>query len=427
MKILLSAYSCLPNCGSEPGIGWNWAEGIANLGHQVFVITRADKREIIEEECKRRAIQNPQFLFHDLPPLLQKLYQLPFGNYAYYTLWQYSAAKYAAQVHEKEKFDQVHHITWGSFRLPSFMGNLGIPFVFGPVAGGEDTPRKLRRGLGWRGRLWDFARRASNLLLTRTPLMSATYGQATQVVATTRETLREIPARYRHKVIVQQAVGIDPKSLHAGSCGCAGASGSLKKAKLNLLFVGRLLPWKGLHLGLKALAPLRTQCKDVHLTVVGSGADETRLKRLAAQLSIHEYVSWIPWMKREELIQLYPEFDVFLFPSLHDSGGIAVLEAMSLGLPVLCLDLGGPGVSVNSSCGKAIQAEGRSEEELVAEMSSYLTELLGDPSVLESLAAGAQRRVASLSWQAAINGVYGSFIATARASETLAAQREVNP
>jgi hypothetical protein len=100
---------------------------------------------------------------------------------------------------------------------------------------------------------------------------------------------------------------------------------------------------------------------------------------------------------------------------------------MSLGLPVLCLDLGGPGVSVNSSCGKAIQAEGRSEEELVAEMSSYLTELLGDPSVLESLAAGAQRRVASLSWQAAINGVYGSFIATARASETLAAQREVNP
>ena len=117
MKILLSAYSCLPHAGSEPGIGWSWAEGIARFGHQVFVITRANKREVIEEECRRRAIQNPHFIFHDLSPAVQKLYKLPFGNYAYYTLWQYSAAKRAAQVHASEQFDQVQHITWGSFRL----------------------------------------------------------------------------------------------------------------------------------------------------------------------------------------------------------------------------------------------------------------------------------------------------------------------
>src|ERR1700686_4339173 len=99
MKILLSAYSCLPNSGSEPGIGWNWAQGIAACGHQVFVITRANKRDIIETECAAHSIRNPQFIFHDLSPSLQKLYSLPFGNYAYYILWQYTAAKRAAQVH----------------------------------------------------------------------------------------------------------------------------------------------------------------------------------------------------------------------------------------------------------------------------------------------------------------------------------------
>jgi hypothetical protein len=115
------------------------------------------------------------------------------GNYVHYLLWQYTAAKVAARVHAKERFDLVQHITWGNFRLPSFMWKLGVPFMFGPVAAAKIRPKKLRRGLGLRGRVWDFLRRTSNLLLTRGPLMKSTYAHATQIVATTDETLREIP------------------------------------------------------------------------------------------------------------------------------------------------------------------------------------------------------------------------------------------
>src|ERR1700733_5153418 len=206
MKVLLSAYSCRCNAGSENAVGWNWALGIAACGHQTFVITRTAYRNDIETACKGGSIKNPRFLFHDMSPTIQKLYRVPCGNYFYYLLWQYTAAQVAVRVHAKEGFDLVQHITWGNFRLPSFMWKLGIPFIFGPVGGGEEVPKKLRQGLELRGRIWESLRRTSNLLLTRGPLMKSTYAHATQIVATTNETLRQIPARYRRKARVQQAV-----------------------------------------------------------------------------------------------------------------------------------------------------------------------------------------------------------------------------
>ena len=410
MKVLLSAYCCLPNAGSENAIGWNWALGIAACGHHTYVITRAIHRNAIETACERDSIQNPQFQFHDMSPTIQKLYKVPFGNYVHYFLWQYTAAKVAVRVHAKERFDLVQHITWGNFRFPSFMWKLGVPFIFGPVAGGEDTPKKLRRGLGLRGRVWDFLRRTSNLLLTRGPLMKSTYAHATQIVATTAETLRQIPPPYRSKARVQQAVGINPIESYTSTDRSSALPSIARCAKLKLLFVGRLLPWKGLHLGLKSLAALGHQAKDVHFTVLGSGSDESRLKRLAQRLGLGESLSWVPWMDREDLIQLYPEFDLFLFPSLHDSGGMAVLEAMSFGLPVLCLDLGGPGISVDNTCGRVVPTEDHTEEEVVRLMSACLSELLCNPAILESLSMGTRRRVALLSWQAIVANTYAQSL-----------------
>jgi len=86
---------------------------------------------------------------------------------------------------------------------------------------------------------------------------------------------------------------------------------------------------------------------------------------------------------------------------------MAVLEAMSFGLPVLCLDLGGPGISVDNTCGCVIPTEDHTEQEVVRLMSARLSELLYDPAILESLSAGTHRRVALLSWQAIVANTYG--------------------
>jgi len=403
LKVLLSAFYCRPTLGSDSAVGWNWAREIAARGNQVFVITRTSNRDAIEAAISRDPVPSLQFLFHDLPPAIRLLAHAPFFSYVYYLVWQFTAAKAAIKAHAREHFDLVQHVTMASFRFPTFMWKLGIPLIFGPVGGGEDTPPKLRSGLGLRGRLWDWPRRFSNWLVAWDPLMKATYSHATQIVVTTHETLREIPLTYRSKTRVQPTIGL------GAIAGCTSKHRTAARSTLNLLFAGRLLPWKGLHLGLKAMAALGPDVQKIHLTVVGSGSDEKRLKHLARRLGIQDCVTWIPWMDRKDLIDFYSQFDLFLFPSLHDSGGLVVLEAMSFGLPVLCLDLGGPAMSVDNTCGRVIPTPNRSEEQVVQLMSECLHELLADPAILESLSHATRSRAASLSWQAVIAATYNSF------------------
>jgi hypothetical protein len=89
-RILLSAYCCIPNGGSEYDIGWNWAKCAAESGYEVVVLTRAFDRNRIEAALDGE--NSVQFVFHDLSPFVQRLYHLPFGNYLYYLFWQYSGA-----------------------------------------------------------------------------------------------------------------------------------------------------------------------------------------------------------------------------------------------------------------------------------------------------------------------------------------------
>jgi len=259
--------------------------------------------------------QNLKFLFHDLSPTVRLIAHRPFVSYLYYLLWQFTAAKIALRAQSSEHFDLVQHVTMATFRLPTFMWRLGIPLIFGPVGGGEDTPTKLRRGLGLRGRLWDIPRRLSNLLVAWDPLMRATYAHSTQIVVTTYETLRQIPLPYRSQTRVQPTIGMDLNKSRSSADPTSTTSLIAGSAKLNLLFAGRLLPWKGLHLGLKAIAALGSDIQHVHLTVVGSGSDEPRLKRLTHRLGIEQSVTWISWMDRKDLIQFYSQFNLFLFPA----------------------------------------------------------------------------------------------------------------
>lgn len=409
MKILLSAYYCLPHEGSESAIGWNWAREIAARGHRVLVITRSINRNAIEAALLHDPVPNLQFLFHDLSPAMQVFAQRPFVSYLYYLLWQYSAAKSALLAHSHERFDLVQHITMGAFRFPTFMWKLGVPLIFGPVGGGEDTPPNLRRGLGLRGRLWDWPRRLLNFLVAFDPIIKTTFSHSTQIAVTTNETLRQIPLQYRSKTIVQPAIGLNRLAPQPPADRASANAIPTRSAKLNLLFAGRLLPWKGLHLGLKALAALGPEIQNIHLTVVGSGYDETRLKHFAQRLGIAHAVTWVPWMDRKDLIHSYSQSHLFLFPSLHDSGGMVVLEAMSFGVPVLCLDLGGPAMSVNETCGRVIPTANRTEKEVVEQIAACISALVADRTALELLSKGARNRVAFLTWQAVVAQTYGSF------------------
>jgi glycosyltransferase involved in cell wall biosynthesis len=142
--------------------------------------------------------------------------------------------------------------------------------------------------------------------------------------------------------------------------------------------------------------------------MVGEGPEEKRLKSLSIQLSIAQKIEWLPWIEQVELYQIYSQHDVFFFPSLHDSGGQVVLEAMAHGLPVVCLNLGGPGMIVNGICGCKIPVEGLNEEKIKELLANAILKLATDRSVRAKLSSGALNRVKDFTWASTVKDIYGN-------------------
>ncbi len=115
------------------------------------------------------------------------------------------------------------------------------------------------------------------------------------------------------------------------------------------------MPWKGLALALRALALVPAW----RLVVLGSGPDLPRLRRLARRYAVEDRVEFRAWQPREEVLRcMREESNVLLFPSLHDEAGWVMVEALAVGLPVVCLDHGGPPV-VARAIGAGEDPDGR--------------------------------------------------------------------
>jgi glycosyltransferase involved in cell wall biosynthesis len=103
---------------------------------------------------------------------------------------------------------------------------------------------------------------------------------------------------------------------------------------VRVVTVGRLLPNKGVDLLLRAVAVAGEQGARLALTIVGAGEDEPRLRGLAATLGLTD-VEWSGFVEPHDLPAKLARADVFAFPSLGDTFGIALLEAAAAGLPLV--------------------------------------------------------------------------------------------
>jgi glycosyltransferase involved in cell wall biosynthesis len=405
MKVLISAYGCEPNRGSEPGIGWHWALETARLGHEVWVLTRANNRETIEAElAKSPPIKNLHFLYYDLPLWVRWWKKGNRRVHLYYFFWQWGAYLLAKRVHKAERFERVQHVTFSSIILPIFMGNLKIPFVFGPVGGGDRAPWRLRMRYSWRGWIKDGVRDLAISLIRINPIILRSFKQAERIYVTSEATLSLLPRKYRQKAVVQLSIAFSSEEMLR--LPEKPPSDPINNNHVKVLYGGRLVYWKGMDLGLPAFAQLQREVPDARLTIVGKGPDEQRLRTLAQKLGVADQIDWIPWVDRKELPVIFTSHDVCLFPSLHESGGMVALEAMSHSLPVVCFAIGGPATTVNETCGLKVETKGLSADQAILAMADCMIQLARDPLWLHRLSKGAAKRAKEFSWPSLVARLY---------------------
>jgi len=409
LKILMSAYACEPDKGSEPGVGWRWALETAALGHEVWVITRTNNEAGIMRSLAKKGIsqhgkpKNLHFIYYDLPHWARWWKRGGRGVHLYYILWQWGAYQQARELHAMQEFDAVHHITFGVTRHPSFMGRLGIPFILGPLGGGEKAPMPLRKYYSLSGKIRDGLRDVFNNLARLDPWVRQTYAQASLILLKTPQSMDWLPTQYRYKAHCMLEIGIDERSNPLNQP----AISSSRRNTLNLLYAGRFIYCKGMDMGLRAVANLHERGIPVRLTMIGQGPARQRWQSLAEKLHMGSCVTWVPWMKHQDLLQAYQTFDAFLFPSMRDSSGNVVLESMAGGLPVICLDLGGPPELVNEHCGRVISVAGLDSDQVVEELTDALVEFASDPLLVSNLRIGAVQRSNEFIWKKVVAKVWG--------------------
>jgi len=387
MKILMSAYSCEPGKGSEPGVGWNFVRAVAKY-HEVWVLTRPDEgREVIEAELARNPIPNLHFVYFTLP-IWGGGWKWRFGAMQlHYYLWQIQAYFVARRLHRQIDFDIAHHVTFVKYSRPSFLCLLPIPFIWGPVGGGEFAPRAFWQDFSLSNKIHETVRMLACWVFESDPFARLTAQRSVLAKATTEDTAARVRKMGARNVQVYSESGL-PREEIARLAQCSVSSDS----PVRFASVGRLLHWKGFHLGLRAFA--QAKLPDAEYWVFGDGPEKKRLQCLADKLGIAQQVKFWNKLPREETLRKLGECTALVHPSLHDSGGWVCLEAMAAGRPVLCLDLGGPAVQVTEQTGFKVPAH--TPEQAVRDLSEGMVSLAKDLDVRVRMGEAGRRRVSEM-------------------------------
>jgi glycosyltransferase involved in cell wall biosynthesis len=412
MRILLSAYACRPNAGSEPGVGWNWATHLAARGMEVHVLVASRNQDPVEAGLRVNHPPNLHFTFVSVPyPWAKKSEAL------HYALWQIAALKAARELARKCRFQIAHHVTYASVHVPSQLWRLGIPLIFGPVGGGQTAPVSLLSYFG-AGRRKERLRSVLTQALQFSPVHRHSLQQMSWILAANGDTLRLVEALGCRNsslmcdtAIPQPYFAAEPRSFGERS------------AALKLLWVGRMLTRKALPLALDALKACHA---DATLTIAGDGLDANVVHQMIRDRNLQQRVFWKGIrLSYEELRSAYATHDAMLFTSLRDTFGSQLLEALAMGLPVITLDLHGAHDFV---------PDGASLKVKVANSESTVRNLVDAIESYDRMTPQARSRMSAEAWTFAktlhwtvraesVENLYREVLSGARRSEHISASK----
>jgi len=382
-KILVAAYACEPNSGSEPGVGWNMCQAISKA-NEAWVVTRKNNRDQIERAMALQPNPYIHFIYADLPQWTSFWKKQGRGIRLYYYLWQFAAWRQARRLARTVGFDLAHHVTFVNDWLFTFLALLPIPFVWGPIGSHPKSPRSLTPSVS--ALIADRVRYYFQAFMRFIdPLFWLSAVRADLIVGIDQTVGARLPLSLigKHKFISHSAIGVE------GLFERSAEKNSVSKPT-RILSMGRLVPIKAFHLTIRAFAASAKIEGSGTLTIVGNGSERASLQSLAKKLGVDDRITFFDWLPRTQALSEMQEADLFLFPSF-EGGGMVVLEAMATGLPVVCLDYGGPGAMVTSSCGIKVPVADKATT--VANLGAGIFRLISEPATRRRMGESGRKHV----------------------------------
>ena len=381
--ILISAYGCEPLKGSEAGVGWNWVIQMAQH-NRLHVITRANNQASIEAHLPNELKNNIIFHYYDAPSFIRQLKKRAKRLYFYYFVWQIGIIPIVRHIIKTERIDYTMHLTFGSMWMPTFLPFFSTSFIWGPIGGGDCEPRPFLKLLPFKQKVIQSFRYVMNALSFMHPgVMFAAY-RAKVILARTPNTARAIPNCFRAKVqtILETAM---EDSVFEHKCVY-----HLNDDVVRMITTGRLLPNKNILTAVKSLGYIPKDYR-VRLTIIGSGYQRREIEETAKRIGRSQDVVIIDELPREEVLAVVERSDIFLFPSLREGGSWSLMEAMAIGLPVICLDWAGMAIITDDNC--AIRLPVSNPEQMPKDMAGAIITLIKNPGLREAMGKAGRNRI----------------------------------
>lgn len=378
-RTILVAYSAnLRENSSVPIIGFKLAQSLAAITDATLIFHAADRDDMEGVYPSDRVhFAGSGVLFRTLRRLSTRFFADRWNliwliEFFDYLLFDLHASVIARRIVRRGPIDYALRINPVSLQLPSALARLPIPVFTGPHNGGIEWPAGFA--------FLDAEEVTASRLRVLGTILHTVYGDFSRyagIFVANSQCAGAVPPQYGDRVMLLSENGVDGVAAPSGHAGDA----------TRLLFVGRLVPFKGLRFVLRALSRLPD---NVRLTVVGAGVERNTLAQMAEGLGISGRCQFLGMVEHRRLDEIYGEAGVFVFPSLRETGGAVVLEAMSHGLPCIVADWGGPVEYVGDA---GIRLAVGSQLELEDGLLRALESLLEDPARGRELGRVARERI----------------------------------
>jgi glycosyltransferase involved in cell wall biosynthesis len=333
LKIFISAYACEPGLGSEIGVGWHWVLEMSKY-FELWVLTRESNRHTIEPWiAEHPEYAGIHFLYFDLPKWARWWKKGLRGVRTYYNIWQVCTNRIVRRTMQENGIRVFHHLTYGNvlWKVSSY-GQRQF-FVWGPVGGLETVPEEFSRHYGRKEQLIERLRRWAAGLARYNRGFQQRCHRAGLILCKTEYTRMGIPEVDRKKSVLFTDVATEVRENVEIQM--------IQNERIEFVTVGRLDAWRGFDLAIEALAITVKKNPAVHLTIIGKGVDEARLKSSIQRLDLEEYVTMTGALEMEAYRQQMQRADVVVNAALKEGAVTVSFDAMAMGKPLLCVDTTG--------------------------------------------------------------------------------------
>lgn len=392
LSILINAYACSPDMGSEPGMAWNWCVNLAKHC-ELYIITEGEFRDNIERVLPTLPQgKNMRFYYNPVPDKVRQMCwnQGDWRFYKYYRQWQWKTYRMALDIMSHHRIDIIHQLNMIGFREPGYLWKIeGKPFVWGPVDAKEKFPVAYLSGMSLRQKAFIILKNVlTGFQLRYSKRIKLAVRKASYVISATSESQKSL---YKYFHI---------KSPLLNETGCYSLKDRILPMKnsynvFNLLWVGKLDVRKQLNLAIRTLALLSG--KNIRLHIVGGG-DSSLYKLLAKRCGVDDLCVWHGVISHSEVQQMMQESDILFFTSVAEGTPHVVLESINNGLPVICFDCCGQGDSVDNTVGQKVKLS--TPQQSIREFADKISYLYENSNKLRELSENCMIKQQSLSWEA---------------------------